>query len=192
MHLGVFDPIAVDPLALGLEPKLVVIAELYLRLGDRGRAKKAALALATASPESAAAQLAAGLASAIDGDLGPADQYFIRGAAASGDPGRYWALAGATLRRAGHLLESIAANRRALALTAPGSDLMLFLEVMYAQQALGRTAQADKTQKALLARFPENERMEALAILGTAREVEKQRLEKTALFLEPLRAELGL
>jgi hypothetical protein len=132
--------------------RLAALTELFHRLGDSSRAKAWAIELASLSRGMPSFSLAAGLACAFAADLGPANQYFVSAAAASGDPGRYWALAARALRRAGHHLSAIAANRRALALTAEGRDLRILFELNLAQRALGRSKGADTSMAELLSR----------------------------------------
>lgn len=146
--------------------RLAALTELFHRLGDTARAKRLGIELASLSRGMPAFSLVAGLACAYDADLGPANQFFITAAAASGDPGRYWAIAARALRRAGHHLPAVAANRRALALTSPGQDLRILLELSLAQAALGRNADAQQSLDELLSRVSQAQHPQARLLVA--------------------------
>lgn len=169
-----------------------VLVELYYRLGDSKRSKVWALELMDLSPGNPAFVLSAGLACAADGDVERAEQYFTSAAAASGDPGRYWALAARTLRFAGHPIAALRAGRRALALTAPGRDLMILLELSRAQSALGRDLDAGRTLETLLQRLPESKRQTALLRIEAGGAGAPKDIAQRPAFLESIRWELGV
>jgi tetratricopeptide (TPR) repeat protein len=181
----------VDRVAYGASRRALV-AELFYRLQDSSRSKTWALELAELSAELPSAQLAAGLACAVDGEVDRAHQFFTRAAAASGDPGRYWALAARMLRLSGQPLAALGAGKRALSHTAPGRDMMVLLELSRAQSALGRDADAGRTLEALLQRVPESRRVDVLMLVDAAGTGEPKADAERAPFLESLRSELGL
>ena len=168
------------------------LAELYYRLGDSKRSKTWALELAALSPGMPSFLLSAGLACAVDGDVGRAEQFLTSAAAASGDPGRYWAIAARSLRLAGHPLAAVGAGRRALSLTAPGRDLMILLEVSRAQRALGRESDAQRSLQTLLLRLPASERSGAQMLVEAAGTGEPSDDGRRPGFFQSFRSELGL
>ncbi len=168
--------------------RLAALTELFHRLGDSVRAKHWGIELATLSRSAPAFTLAAGLACAFDADLGPANHYFISAASASGDPGRYWAIAARALREAGHYLAAVAANRRALALTAPGRDMRILLELHLAQAELGRKSDAERSMEMLLSRVKAAEQDQVRALVAQAERAFSRRGPD---MLSEIRAELG-
>ncbi len=175
-----------DSSAYGLR-EAAFLAELFYRLGDRGRARDWAQELADRAPKLPAAQEAAGHAHAVSGQVERAGIFYTVAAAASGDGGATWGRAMRAYLAGEEPLAAIAAGRRAIGLTARGWDMLLLFEVALAQRKLGRDDQATKTLEALWARFPVADQA-AAKVLAAANENGPQ---SSFSLLGPIRQRLG-
>ena len=153
------DPAAADRLAAdlldrwhaALEPGLAVI-ELFARLDDPARAWRWVEPLTRQSPHEPRVLMAAGAVSAAAGAVSRAEIFFLRGAAASGDPGEASLQAARAYLVTGHPLAAVSAARRAVQHSAPGQpeqDEAIALAAL-ALEELGRQDDAG----ALRARLP--------------------------------------
>lgn len=163
-----------------------IIVELFFRLGDMKRARVFARDLAALSERMPVFDLVAGLATAAASDVDAAELLFTSAAAASGDPGAYWAIAARSYRGLGAYLPAIAASRKALSLTAGGHDAAILMDLAFSQRALGRERDALATEAVLLERVPAADRPRAEEIMALDR---KRGRSKT--LLGPVRAQLG-
>lgn len=133
--------------------EMAVVAELFYRLGDLHRAHEWTEILATLSPDTPAYAMSACLGNIAVGEVDRAQQWLVRAASTSGDPGQYWAAGASSFRRFGHPLAAIAAGRKALDLSSAGEDLLILLELSQAQMLANRGQDASESTAVLRRRL---------------------------------------
>ncbi|MCP4446250.1 MAG: hypothetical protein GY811_13035 [Myxococcales bacterium] len=177
-----------DSSAYGVR-EAAILCELFYRLGDAKRVREWSQRVVDIAPSLPAAQEAAGLGHALEGNAERAGLFFTAAAAASGDGGETWARALRVYRHAGMSLPALDAGRKALGLTSRGWDMVLLVEVSMVQREMGRRAESEQTLDELWLRFDGAQRGPAQELVNNA--LNEKSPGQLATALGPIRHSLG-